>query len=72
MIFPRKAARAFEGKLSDYLTRTHIVMNKTNSGWFYTQQRKALLKITPIDIHTAWVELTETGKEFARNEQAAG
>jgi hypothetical protein len=64
---------AKEPCLADFLKgRQSIVMNKTNSGWFYTQQRKALLKITPIDIHTAWVELTETGKEFARHEQAAG
>lgn len=64
---------ARDPKLSDFLKgKQSVVMNKTNSNWFYTQQRKALLRITPIDIHTAWVELTETGKEFARNEQAAG
>lgn len=64
---------ARDPKLSDFLKgRQSVVMNKTNIAWFYTQQRKALIRITPIDIHTAWVELTATGEEFARNEQAAG
>ena len=41
--------------LSDFLKgKQSVVMNKTNSNWFYTQQRKALLRITPIDIHTLY------------------
>jgi hypothetical protein len=57
-------------RLSDFLSgRQQVVMTKRNADWFYRQQRTALIRITPIDIHTAWVELTETGKEFARAEK---